>query len=52
MIKSIFNKLKQVLIFGFNYEEKIILAHNILIKNKTNNKGFKFIKDVLNLLAH
>ena len=49
MIKSIFNKLKQVLIFGFNYEEKIILAHNILIKNKTNNKVHLIKEKICNL---
>jgi polysaccharide biosynthesis PFTS motif protein len=49
MIKSIFNKLKQVMIFGFNYEEKIILAHNILIKNKTNNKVHLIKEKICNL---
>ena len=38
MIKALFNKLRLILIFGFNYEKKIIFAHDLLIKKKINSK--------------
>ena len=49
MIKALFNKLRLILIFGFNYEKKIIFAHDLLIKKKINSKVYLIKEKICNL---
>ena len=49
MIKALFNKLRLILIFGFNYEKKIIFAHDLLIKKKINSKVYLIKEKICNV---